>query len=371
MIKLSFVVPIFLFSLLFASSTFAQSDSTLHQPARITVSGFVDAYYAYDFNRPRTGYRQPFLYNHNRHNEFNINLGFVRASVEHSRYRANLSLQTGTYPNDNYAAEPGTFKNIFEANAGIALNPTSTLWLDAGVMPSHIGFESAVSLDNWTLTRSILAENSPYFLTGARLSYQPNERWQLAALVLNGWQRIRRLPGNSLLSLGTQVNYSAGDAVTLNWSTFIGTDSPDSTQRMRYFNNFYGQFQLSPRLGLIIGFDVGVQQRTRQSSTYDAWLSPVVIARYAFTDRWATALRAEYYQDPTGIIISTDTPNGFKTTGISLNLDYSPLPNMALRVEGRWLNSRDRLFERGNNLVNDNFFLTTSLAVRFGKAVED
>ncbi|WP_247232840.1 porin [Telluribacter sp. SYSU D00476] len=354
-----------------SSLTFAQTDSTRQQTAEVTVAGFVDAYYAYDFNKPATSYRQPFLYNHNRHNEFNLNLGLVKVGIEHSRYRANLALQTGTYPNDNYAAEPGTLKNIFEANVGIALSRTGNLWLDAGVFASHIGFESAISLDNWTLTRSLLAENSPYFLTGAKLSYQPHEAWQLQVLVLNGWQRIQRLPGNSLPSFGTQVNYSPAEAVVLNWSTFIGTDDPDTTRRMRYFNNFYGQFQLSPRVGLIAGFDVGVQQRTQHSSSYDAWLSPVLIARYTFTDNWAAALRAEYYQDPTGIIIRTGTPNSFKTAGVSMNLDYTPVPNMAWRIEGRWLNSRDRLFERGSSFVADNIFIVTSLAVRFGKSVED
>ncbi|MBK8628485.1 MAG: outer membrane beta-barrel protein [Saprospiraceae bacterium] len=28
--------------------------------------------------------------------------------------------------------------------------------MDAGIFPSHIGFESAISADNWTLTRSLL-----------------------------------------------------------------------------------------------------------------------------------------------------------------------------------------------------------------------
>ncbi len=38
-------------------------------------------------------------------------------------------------------------------------------------MPSHIGFESAVGSDCWNLTRSILAENSPYFESGIKLNY--------------------------------------------------------------------------------------------------------------------------------------------------------------------------------------------------------
>ncbi len=150
---------------------------------------------------------------------------------------------------------------------------------------SHIGFESALSSDNLTLIRSLLAENSPYFISGVKLTYSPNEKWDLAALVFNDWQRIKRVEGNSLLSFGTQVNYHPTERPTLNWSTFVGTDDPDSTRRMRYFNNFYGIFQISKKIALITGFDIGFQQREKGSSRYGVWFSPVVIAQFAINRR--------------------------------------------------------------------------------------
>jgi hypothetical protein len=36
-------------------------------------------------------------------------------------------------------------------------------------MPSHIGFESAIGKDCATLTRSILADNSPYYEAGVKI----------------------------------------------------------------------------------------------------------------------------------------------------------------------------------------------------------
>jgi len=134
-----------------------------NQKPTVNIYGFVDIYYVYDFNKPVTDYRQSFFYNHNRHNEFNLNLGLIRLQLVHPKYRANLSMQTGTYANDNYAAEPGVLKNIYEAVVGISLNKENNLWLDAGIMGSHLGFESAVSIDNLTLTRSLSAENSCFY----------------------------------------------------------------------------------------------------------------------------------------------------------------------------------------------------------------
>lgn len=348
----------------------AQVDGVWHQKPEFKISGFADVFYTYDFKQPQGSNRQPFLFNHNRHNEFNLNLGLIKLALEHIKYRANIALQTGTYANDNYAAEPELLKNIFEANIGISLNENNKLWLDAGILPSHLGFESAISIDNHTLTRSLSAENSPYFLTGAKLTFNPNDKWEISGLIVNGWQRIQRLEGNSLPSFGTQVNYSPTEKVTFNWSTFIGTDDPDTTRRMRFFNNFYGQFQFTDKFRLIAGFDIGTQQRAKNSSVYDLWFSPVLIGQLTINKSWRTAVRAEYYQDETGIIIQTSTPNGFKTIGLSLNFDYSPTENIICRLEGRWLNSRDQIFETKNALTDNNYIIATSIAIRFSETIK-
>jgi hypothetical protein len=345
----------------------AQMDSLWQQRPELNISAFVDVFYVYDFNQPQGTERQSFLFNHNRHNEFNLNLGLVKFTLEQPKYRANFALQTGTYANDNYAAEQAVFKNIFEANIGVSLNKKNNLWLHAGVLPSHIGFESAISMDNMTLTRSLLAENSPYFLTGAKLTYNPSEKWEIAGLIVNGWQRIQRLKGNSTSSFGTQVNFSPVENITLNWSSFIGTDDPDTTRRMRYFSNFYGQFQIIEKLGLIAGFDIGTQQQTKKSSNYDLWFSPVIIGQFAINENWKTAIRVEYYQDETGVIIPTETASGFKTMGLSLNLDYTPTQNIVCRLEGRWLNSKGDIFEAKNAPTNNIFIIGTSIAVKFSK----
>lgn len=342
------------------------SDVSMEKPEN-RLSGFLDVFYVYDFARPAGPSRQPFFFNHNRHNEFNLNLGFIQWKVSHAKYRANLALQAGTYPNDNYAEEPGLLKAILEASVGVSLNSSNSLWLDIGIMPSHIGFESAISMDNPTLTRSILAENSPYFMAGAKLGYQPNEKWYIAGLILNGWQRIQRLPGNSKPAFGSQVTYTPSGGLTFNWSTFIGTNDPDSTRRMRYFNNFFGKFQLSEQVTLTAGFDIGLQQSEKGGSNFDHWFSPVVIAQYKIQPHLRTAIRAEYYQDATGIIIPRDTPNGFQSLGVSWNLDYLPTDAIMLRSEARWLNSRDKIFETPNGRADRNFFIGISMAVRFDR----
>ena len=343
------------------SPLFSQTDST----AKLTVSGYVEAYYSYDFNQPTTNERPSFLYSHNRHNEFNVNLGFVKAAYAAEHIRGNVALMVGTYANANLAAEPGTLRNIFEANAGIKLSKTKNLWLDAGVFASHIGFESAISKDCWTLTRSLMAENSPYYETGAKIGYTSNNgKWFLSGLVLNGWQQIRRTDGNTRLALGTQITFKPTGKVTLNSSTFLG-NRPDNSNRTRFFHNLYGIFQLSEKLALTADFDYGVDQRQTGSSTYDSWASWVAILKYQLSSKVGVAGRIENYTDKKGLVISTSIPTGFQTMGYSVNFDYAPISNALWRIEARSLNSKDAIFEKEGQPTNHTFALTTSLAISF------
>lgn len=353
---------------LLSVTVYAQDSSKQNTTTRLgplSFSAYIEGYYSYDFNRPPNNTKPAFIYSHNRHNEFNINLAFIRASYTGDKVRGTLALGAGTYMNTNYAAEPGTLKNIYEANAGVKIGKKN-LWFDIGVLPSHIGFESAVSKDCWTLTRSLLADNTPFFEGGARLNYtSDNSKWFLSGLLLNGWQRITRVEGNSKMSFGTQIQYKPTSAVTLNYSTFIGTDKPDSARLNRFYNNIYGIFQVSKQFGITAGFDIGTEQKTKGSSSHNTVYSPVLIAKYSFNDRWAIAVRGEYYCDPKGILIATNNPDGFKTYGYSLNIDYAPAANALFRVEGKTLNSKGDIFTSKNNPSKSDSFITTSLAISF------
>lgn len=341
----------------------AQKDSTINP---LSINGYVETYYSYDFSNPSDHNRPGFVYSHNRHNEVNLNLGFIKMAYATDKVRANLALMTGTYANANLAAEPGVLKNIFEANAGVKISKKKNLWVDAGIFASHIGFESAIGKDCWNLTRSILADNSPYYESGFKVSYtSDNEKWFLSGLILNGWQRIQRVNGNNTPAFGHQLTFKPNSKVTLNSSSFVGSDTPDSTRQMRYFHNLYGQFQLTEKFGMILGYDIGAQQKAKNSNDYYTWYSPVLILKYAPTEKISIAARGEYYSDANGVIVSTGSLNGFQTYGYSLNLDYQIMNNVLWRMEGRGFTSKDKIFILNDNTSSQNYFLTTALAIAF------
>ncbi|WP_295772287.1 porin [uncultured Mucilaginibacter sp.] len=351
-------------AILGSTATYAQD--SVKKSSDLTISGYAELYYGFDFNRPVNNTRPGFVYSHNRHNEVNLNLGFIKANYDNGNIRANLALMAGTYANANLAAEQGVLKNVFEANAGLKLSKTANLWLDAGVFASHIGFESAISKECWVLTRNISSDNTPYYETGAKLTYTTNNgKLTLTGLYLNGWQRINRVDGNSKPAGGLQVYYKPTDKITLNYSNYLGTEGADSVRVRRLYHNFYGIFQLTQKLGLTAGFDYGTQQKAKDSNEHSHILSPVVIARYQLADKWAVAGRFEYYKDKNGAIIATGTTNGFQTKGYSLNVDYAPFSNALIRLEGKVYDSKDDIFARHNTLTNHSPLVTTSFAISF------
>ena len=335
-------------------------------PQPLTYYGFVDAYYGFDFDHNGSNQRPGFLYAHNRQNEFTVNQGLLGVRYDDGRVRGAVGLHAGSYVSANYAAEDPVFRHLYEAYAGF--RPFRKAWLDVGIFGAHIGFESALSKDNWTLTRSLMAENSPYYEAGARFTYEASPKLTLTALVLNGWQNIRET--NQAKALGTQLQWKPTARLLLNSSTFYGNEQPtDSLVRRRYFHNFYGSYAATDRLSLALAFDVGTQQSAGHHG-YDTWHTGAAFVKYRLAGPLSATLRGEYYAAQRGVIVGSIAPArtaaGFRAAGTSLNLDYAPGSNVVFRVEGRYLNAGRAIFQQREGRISHNYGnLTTSIALSF------
>jgi hypothetical protein len=334
--------------LLFISNyCYAQED----RRSQIHLSGYLETYYSHDFSNPFNNEKPDFNYNYKKHNQLNINLAFIKASFQNKQLRSNLALMTGNYAMYNLSAEPNWAKRQLEANVGYKPFKDHNFWIDAGVMPSHIGFESAIGSDCWNLTRSILAENSPYYETGLKFSYN-NKKQDLyfAFHVLNGWQKIELSKLNQKPSVGTQITYKASNTLTLNYSNFIGNIKLGDLKKLRTFHNLYGIYEVAPKLSFIFGFDIGTQKGVDTKT--QVWYTPVVISKINLSDKSKIAGRLEYYNDKNQVIITTSTTNGYQTLGASINYDYQIAPKVLFRSELKKYRSKDPIFrytEGSNN----------------------
>jgi hypothetical protein len=327
------------------------------QPGALQLDwrGFVDAYYSYNINslptRNRPYTTQP-LYNE----EPALNLAYLDATVLGEEVRGRLATQYGSSVVANYDAEPELFwRYIQEAYGGYQV--AQDLWLDAGVFLSHIGLEGWVSRDNWTYTRSLIADYSPYYQSGARLSYEASEHWSLTLLALHGWQNIsaQRDP-----ALGTQVSYTLSDETRLTYNTFLGHE-----YGTRFFNNVIATQKISESVGMAASFDVGFQERPGHNDTV-TWHGWALITQYKVHPSVRVAGRVERYADPHQVILTSVSESHVAATGFSVNVDVDIAVGVLWRTEYRVLLDDDAVFPRSSGYGDNESFVVTSLAYAWG-----
>ena len=347
-----------------AAPTAAQAaDTAATNDPKPEFFGYVGVYFGYDFNNPASLTRPGFIYSENLHNQIAVNIALLGARYNSNRVRGTFAIQTGTYPDVNYGPEPQIFKNIYEAWGGVKV--AKYLWLDAGIFLSHIGLEGPISRDDLTLTRSIMADNSPYYEAGAKLTYDRGRKWLFTGLLVNGWQVIR--DRNQNFGLGTQIQFRPTTKLLLNSSTYAGEgrNLPDSvSRRIRYFHDFYLTYDPSPKWKIAAALDAGWEEKDNTHTDYNAWQGGALIVRRRTSKRTGVVGRLEYFHDPAGILAATRA-GGLRTVGYSLGFDFLPVPRVILRAEIKQFRDREAVYEKRKALQTSNTAATLLLGLTF------
>ena len=161
----------------------------------IHFSGYTEIYFAQDQHNWNDHQRPDFLYSHTSTNHVALNTAVLDFKYSSARVKTQLSLVEGTYANKVTSSEPIGFGALYVGNISYKLSSKENLWLQAGVIPSHIGLESAIGFSNLSLSRSLAAENSPYYESGLALQYiSKNNKFFGSLLALNGWQTMTLVP---------------------------------------------------------------------------------------------------------------------------------------------------------------------------------
>jgi hypothetical protein len=352
-------------ALLTAQSTPAATDTT----PKITFGGFVDGYYAFDFNRP-ANFDRAFTTQPARHNEFNVNLAFVEAKLDAPRIHGRLALQAGTSVQSNYAGEPrnGSIsgpdlaRHLQEAVVGIKV--ADNVWVDGGAFLSHIGMEGFISRDNPIYTRSLVADYSPYYESGVKLTWQPAPSVTALFAVVNGWQNFSET--NSAKSVGVRIDYAPSAATTFSYFNYLGDEALDTAahSQIRFYNGVGVKSTMS-QFQLMAEADYGAQGNASGSGS-SSWYGGMLIGRYQATPTAALVGRVERYADKDQVILVTGTSDGLRANGASLGLDVTPQPRVLWRTEVRGYQGEQAVFpKRGSGASKNDAFVVTSLGLTF------
>lgn len=327
----------------------------------ITFDGFVDMYYGYDFNNPEDGDRD-YTTQPARSDEFNINLALFGITHKTNKLTTRLSFQVGTYVQTNYSSEPSEgstsgpslSRNIQDAYVKYQFtNKTSMI---VGIMPSHIGYESVFSIDNYTYTRSLAADFSPYYQSGAGIIHQLNQFWSVEGYVLNGWQNISE--DDTRKSLGTAVRYNK-DKLSANYTTYLGS----YLTRSRQFHDVNVEYRFSESFGMKALYNFAAQDLADDQEAHFSTFN--LQAHWRLNPLHSLSARFETYNDREQSNITTNTNKPFKVTGGSLGYDYMIEEGYLLRAEFRYLKATEKIFNKKNTFTDSNRNLVISLATRF------
>jgi hypothetical protein len=315
-------------------------------PAPLRVGAFVDAYYAHNTNDPadHANFFPGVGTSAKRADEISINLAQVDLTLDPRPVGFRLALGFGTATEVVHAAEvrgvavhPDVWRNVVQASA--SWKATDRLLFEAGIYPSHIGFEGFATKDNWNYTRSWLGELSPYYQTGVKAAYSFSENWSGQLHLLNGWQVIAE--NNSSKAVGTQIAYSA-DRLSVSFNTFVGPELPGNDDDYRVLGDLVVNVKATPSLSLGASVDVARDGRPVGDSVH--WGGVGLYARFAPPEsKTAFAVRGEYYDDEDGAI--SGTAQTLKE--LTATLEHRPVSNLILRLEGRYDHSSADVFAGG------------------------
>lgn len=300
------------------------------------IGGYVNAYFAHFSDSGGRGGFQKFPTSNPRSNQLGLDMAMLSAHVSHPDVRASIGLHWGDIA---ISAWDPDFNMIQEANAGVRLAPR--LWIDAGFFRTHIGLESIQPRENVCQSIALVTYFEPYYLSGAKLSWQFLPRWTLQAQVFNRFNGFIGTSGPK--SPGLSVLYEEQDRLSLTSNLLVCPRAPglEATQSFVYWNT-YGYFRLR---NWLIGAEANVGMG--QSGKKSDWMASAKVSlRKQWSGRHFSYGRLEFYRDPnellTGPILNANHQLiGLQAEGLTMGWEWRPIPSGHLRLESRGLYTRE------------------------------
>ncbi|HEY0078287.1 MAG TPA: outer membrane beta-barrel protein [Pyrinomonadaceae bacterium] len=310
------------------------------------VSGFIDTYYSFNFNRPSARESAARSFDQ-RHNQFALSvaeISFEREPREDSRFGFRLDLNFGPAADILSEAEPGdieVYKHMQEAYGSYLAPVGRGLRLDVGKFGSWAGAEEDEAKDNWNYSRSLLYTFAqPAYHMGLRATYKFNKQFSLTGALVNGWNNVEE--NNDGKTFGLLVSLTPGEKLSVEQTYIFGPEQPDDTRHKRHFFDTSIFYDLDPRLSFMGNYDYGFD--TLADGSRVRWQGVAAGLRYVPSKRLAFSPRLEWYRDYDGFTTGTaQRLREFTFTG-----EYKLAENLITRLEYRRDSSDQFFFQKSD-----------------------
>ncbi len=300
----------------------------------VEVSGFIDGYYGYNFNKPAG--RVNVLRNFDtRSNQFALNLAEVviekKPDALNSRVGFRLDLDYGPATDLVHASEPGgsqVYKVIQQAYGSYLAPVGSGLQIDVGKFVTWNGAEVIETKDNWNYSRGLLfAWAIPYYHAGVRAKYAFNSKVSLMGAVVNGWNNVEENNSGKTFGLSLTVTPNPKLSIIQNYTT--GPEQTNDRHHFRHLLDTIVTYNFNKQWAVMGNYDYAQDTLTAGGKVH--WQGVAGYLRYTPTNKLAFTPRYEWFGDYNGFATGTaQRVKEFTLTG-----EYKVKPSLIARLEYR------------------------------------
>jgi Putative beta-barrel porin-2, OmpL-like. bbp2 len=325
------------------------------EPPKIDVTGFVDVYYGYNFNKVDPSLRTFDV----QHNAFSLSLAevaFAKGVTPESKVGFRADLDFGKTADLVAAYEPESdgkeiYKHIQQAYVSLL---TGKVTWDVGKFVTPMGAEVIESQDNWNYTRSVLFGYAiPFYHTGIRATITASPKVILGAQLVNGWNNTSEINGNKTVHVSATLKPT--DKFTWIGNYMVGEETEGSDENRNLFDTTLSLAATS-KLSLMANFDYGKEGDVK-------WWGIAGYAKFQANPNWALVGRYEYLDDSEG---------GFMTFGttaqtLTVTSDHLIAGGLKARLEYRTDFAKEAIFAKDDGSdKKSQTTLTVGLVYGFG-----
>jgi hypothetical protein len=320
----------------------------------LDFSGYLDAYYSYNANRPSVlaNGQTNDLYNFDdKTDQFNLEAAKLTVNHDPDPVGVHLDLIFGrTNAIIHSASEQSTDNYIEQAYLDAKPAHTHGTEFDLGQFVTSAGAEVIETMSNYNYSHSILFSYAiPYYHFGVRTATPFTKTWTAGVQVVNGWNDVVSNNGGvtvGLTSALTKPKY----AWNLNYYT-----GPSNTNTQKGYRNLIDTtLVLTPtaKLSAYINYDYG-QNHSPYTATIPTtsthWQGIAVAGRGQVSSTSAIAARYEYYNDNQGFT----TGSAQKLQEFTATYEYKWAAGLLMRAEYRRDWSNIDFFHKGDTGMVD------------------
>jgi Putative beta-barrel porin-2, OmpL-like. bbp2 len=282
------------------ASNAASPDAGAVEEPKLNISGFVDAYYQYNFNKSP----QPTSFTPE-HNAFALGMANIVLSKDAGKVGFMADVAFGPRAEAaNYGFFGSRSSDLLIKQLFVTYKPIDKLKFTLGTFGTFVGYELINSTDNLNYSTSYMFSYGPFYHTGLKAELTLADG--LTAMVGAFNDTDSKFEVNGKKHIGAQLAYVKG-----NFKGFLnylgGQQGPDTSFFKVNQIDFTGSYQLGK-----VGIGLNLTNQSRKFERVDAinWMGGALYLNYAVSDKFLLALRAESLSDSDNAILG-ETP---KTT---------------------------------------------------------